>query len=844
MGCVCSKGASTKRRGSNRTKEKEKKKSSSKRLIVSTKEDVLVEVDENGGNDATTRLISTEPIEKSAGSTPPAWDEGEKKPIVLEKPEVPKVQRPAATSTTEVGGQPQINRIFNVRNGVDGAQVVAGWPSWLTTVAGEAIKGWVPRKADSFEKLDKIGQGTYSSVYRARDVETGKIVALKKVRFINMDPESVRFMAREILILRRLDHPNVMKLEGLVTSRVSGNLYLVFEYMEHDLAGLAASPAVKFTESQIKCYIEQLLRGLEHCHSRGVLHRDIKGSNLLIDNNGNLKIGDFGLATLNQNNQRQPLTSRVVTLWYRPPELLLGATDYGVAVDLWSSGCIVAELFAGKPIMPGRTEVEQLHKIFKLCGSPSEEYWKKSKLPHATIFKPQQPYKRCLANTFNDFPPSALVLLDSLLAFEPEYRGSATLALQSEFFTTKPLPCDPSSLPKYPPSKEFDAKMRDEEARRQRGGGTKGSGVESNRKPAKQSKAVPAPDANAELPASIQKWKQQSNQTSVSEKYNREEDGGSGFPFDPSRGSLYNGHLSQVSDSGNSNGHGPLMSSQRAFDSSRFGGLSAHKSFRPHGAAAHLSRFSNSVAAHGSSRFDMSREISTHSQWPEEHMNGKYNQLNDSDSSYSLLGKDSSNKKDKHAAGKEPGAKNRIHYSGPLMPPGGNIDEMLKEHEKQIQQAVRKARLDKNKKKEHNDNGQTESLLHYTSNGRLMWHTLNYGGRTIFLEEDEAWIQQIKKRFPMLESYHVTYDSKVNQANVLIEAGKGPECTTIADPRYSMCQLALKGLPSEIYDTKWDLIMVDAPTGYYEDAPGRMTAIYTAGMMARNREEGETHVCA
>ncbi|KAK4339867.1 hypothetical protein RND71_041329 [Anisodus tanguticus] len=124
----------------------------------------------------------------------------------------------------------------------------------------------------------------------------------------------------------------------------------------------------------------------------------------------------------------------------------------------------------------------------------------------------------------------------------------------------------------------------------------------------------------------------------------------------------------------------------------------------------------------------------------------------------------------------------------------------------------------------------------------LMWHTLNYGGRTIFLEEDKAWIQQINKRFPMLESYHVTYDSKVNQANVLIEAGKGPECTTIADPRYSMCQLALKGLPSEIYDTKWDLIMVDAPTGYYEDAPGRMTAIYTAGMMARNREEGETHV--
>jgi len=124
----------------------------------------------------------------------------------------------------------------------------------------------------------------------------------------------------------------------------------------------------------------------------------------------------------------------------------------------------------------------------------------------------------------------------------------------------------------------------------------------------------------------------------------------------------------------------------------------------------------------------------------------------------------------------------------------------------------------------------------------LMWSALNYGGRTVFLEEDEAWIAQIKRRFPMLESYHVTYDSKVNQANNLMEVGKGPECTAISDPKFSMCQLALKGLPSEVYEIEWDLIMVDAPTGYYEEAPGRMTAIYTAGMMARNRKEGETDV--
>lgn len=97
----------------------------------------------------------------------------------------------------------------------------------------------------------QIGQGTYSSVYKGRDLLTNKYVALKKVRFDNMDPESVKFMAREILILRRLDHPNIIKLEGLVTSRTSSSLYLVFEYMEHDLTGIASLPGVKFTEPQV-----------------------------------------------------------------------------------------------------------------------------------------------------------------------------------------------------------------------------------------------------------------------------------------------------------------------------------------------------------------------------------------------------------------------------------------------------------------------------------------------------------------------------------------------------------------------------------------------------------------
>ncbi|KAL3374199.1 hypothetical protein AABB24_005919 [Solanum stoloniferum] len=414
-----------------------------------------------------------------------------------------------------------------------------GWPPWLVAVAGDAIKDWTPRRADTFQKIEKIGQGTYSNVYKAKDLITGKIVALKKVRFDTLEPESVKFMAREILVLKKLDHPNVIKLEGLVTSRMSSSLYLVFEYMEHDLAGLAAVQTVKFSESQVKCYMKQLLSGLEHCHNNGVLHRDVKGSNLLIDNEGILKIADFGLASFYDPEHKQPMTSRVVTLWYRPPELLLGATNYGVGVDLWSAGCILAELLTRKPIFPGRTEVEQLHKIFRLCGSPSEEYWRKFKLPNATLFKPQQPYKRCIDDTFKDFPPSSHPMIATLLAIDPDERGTATAALNSEFLTTEPYPCEPSSLPKYPPSKELDVKLRDEAARRQSGLHGKahtGDGVKKVRRE-KVSRAIPAPEANAELQPNLDRWRMmtQANAKSKSEKFPPpHQDGAVGYPLNAS----------------------------------------------------------------------------------------------------------------------------------------------------------------------------------------------------------------------------------------------------------------------------------------------------------------------
>ncbi|KAL9668426.1 hypothetical protein QQ045_002807 [Rhodiola kirilowii] len=325
-------------------------------------------------------------------------------------------------------------------------EILDGWPKWLTdNIPAKVLSRLVPKSAETYDMISKIGSGTYSNVYKARDRETGKVVALKKVRFDTSEPEAVKFMAREIMILQRLDHPNIVKLEGLATSRMHYSLYLVFDFMQTDLAHIISRPDTTLTEPQVKSYMHQLLSGLQHCHEKGILHRDIKGSNLLIDRNGALKIADFGLANYFNPHKKQNLTTRVVTLWYRAPELLLGATDYGVGIDLWSAGCLMAEMFEGMPIMPARTEVEQIHKIFKLCGTPSEEYWKQLKL--TSTFRPPHAYKPNLLNAFRDLPGSALGLLNILLALDPAYRGTAASALQNEFFFTQPYACDLSGLP-------------------------------------------------------------------------------------------------------------------------------------------------------------------------------------------------------------------------------------------------------------------------------------------------------------------------------------------------------------------------------------------------------------
>lgn len=339
---------------------------------------------------------------------------------------------------------------------------------------------WGSRSVDCFEKLEQIGEGTYGQVYMAREKATGEIVALKKIR---MDNEKEGFpitAIREIKILKKLQHENVIQLKEIVTSqgpegdeqgkldnnKYKGNIYMVFEYMDHDLTGLADRPGLRFTIPQIKCYMKQLLTGLHYCHVNQVLHRDIKGSNLLIDNEGNLKLADFGLARSFSGDHNANLTNRVITLWYRPPELLLGATKYGPAVDMWSVGCIFAELLFGKPILPGKNEPEQLTKIYELCGTPDEINWPGvSKIPWYGKFKPARPMKRRVREVFRHFDRHALDLLDKMLTLDPSQRICAKDALDAEYFWTDPLPCDPRSLPKYESSHEFQTKKKRQQQR-------------------------------------------------------------------------------------------------------------------------------------------------------------------------------------------------------------------------------------------------------------------------------------------------------------------------------------------------------------------------------------------
>ncbi|XP_039717593.1 cyclin-dependent kinase 9 [Pteropus medius] len=305
-----------------------------------------------------------------------------------------------------------------------------------------------------YEKLAKIGQGTFGEVFKAKHRLTGQKVALKKVLMENEKEGFPITALREIKILQLLKHENVVNLIEICRTKASpynrckGSIYLVFDFCEHDLAGLLSNVLVKFTLSEIKRVMQMLLNGLYYIHRNKILHRDMKAANVLITRDGVLKLADFGLArafSLAKNSQPNRYTNRVVTLWYRPPELLLGERDYGPPIDLWGAGCIMAEMWTRSPIMQGNTEQHQLALISQLCGSITPEVWpnvdKYELFEKLELVKGQ---KRKVKDRLKAYvrDPYALDLIDKLLVLDPAQRIDSDDALNHDFFWSDPMPSD------------------------------------------------------------------------------------------------------------------------------------------------------------------------------------------------------------------------------------------------------------------------------------------------------------------------------------------------------------------------------------------------------------------
>eukprot|EP00033_Pygsuia_biforma_P000446 GCRY01000530.1.p1 GENE.GCRY01000530.1~~GCRY01000530.1.p1 ORF type:complete len:309 (+),score=2.44 GCRY01000530.1:328-1254(+) len=298
------------------------------------------------------------------------------------------------------------------------------------------IRGGELRTGESkYKKIEKLGEGTYGIVFKAVNLETGEIVALKIIRLEN-DDEGVPCTAiREISLLKELNHQNIVRLYDVL--HMERKLILVFEYGDHDLKQYMESRSGRLDLQTVKSFLFQLLAGVAVCHAKHILHRDLKPQNLLINKKGELKLADFGLARA----FGIPVCSyshEVVTLWYRAPDVLMGSKRYSTSIDLWSVGCIFAEMHTGRPLFPGSDSWNQLEQIFAVLGVPDldtfpgmlnlPEYNKVAKLPKT----PPKDLRLVLPG----FDSDGLDLLMRMLRFNPTHRISASEALQHRFFNS------------------------------------------------------------------------------------------------------------------------------------------------------------------------------------------------------------------------------------------------------------------------------------------------------------------------------------------------------------------------------------------------------------------------
>lgn len=289
---------------------------------------------------------------------------------------------------------------------------------------------------DGYQRIEKIGEGTYGVVYKAKDLNNhNRIVAMKKIRLEAEDEGVPSTAIREISLLKEMNDPNIVKLFNIIAE--GHKVYLVFEFLDLDLKKyMEAIPSgMGLGEDMVKRFMNQLVSGVKYCHSHRILHRDLKPQNLLIDKEGNLKLADFGLARAFGVPLRT-YTHEVVTLWYRSPEILLGGKQYSTGVDMWSVGCIFAEMCTRKALFPGDSEIDEIFKIFRLLGTPDENMW-----PGVTSFPD---YKSSFprwerVDTERMVPnlePAGLDLLDAMLVYDPAGRISAKQALLHDYFMT------------------------------------------------------------------------------------------------------------------------------------------------------------------------------------------------------------------------------------------------------------------------------------------------------------------------------------------------------------------------------------------------------------------------